>query len=258
MIFSKQSMKKKILVIGCLVFFISFYFGITVYSNSSQDSDHDGLKDHEETTIYHTNPNNNDTDGDGYKDGVEIVNMYSPLTPKPLKLTQFDYDKDGLNDFWELAFKSSLSVQDTDGDSITDYDEVEAGTSPISVNQEKLEKKIVVSISEQKMYLLVNDIPYKVFAVSTGTDWTPTPIGTFTIDHKVENRISNKYNIEMPYWMAFKDDLYAVHELPFINGVREGEDHLGRKASHGCVRLGIENAEYVYNWTLIGTEIVIY
>jgi lipoprotein-anchoring transpeptidase ErfK/SrfK len=44
----------------------------------SMDSDHDGLSDYDEIYIYHTDPNNPDTDGDGYSDGLEVANGYDP------------------------------------------------------------------------------------------------------------------------------------------------------------------------------------
>jgi len=50
-------------------------------SNTSEyDWDEDGLTKEEEFT-YHTNPSLRDTDFDGYPDGVEIQNGYSPIIP---------------------------------------------------------------------------------------------------------------------------------------------------------------------------------
>ena len=50
------------------------------YSGATRktDSDKDGVADETEKKIG-TNPNKADTDGDGYKDGLEILNNYSPL-----------------------------------------------------------------------------------------------------------------------------------------------------------------------------------
>ncbi|MEI7451572.1 MAG: thrombospondin type 3 repeat-containing protein [Candidatus Falkowbacteria bacterium] len=42
------------------------------------DSDHDGLSNYDEICIYNTNPNNADTDGDGYDDGAEVKGGYNP------------------------------------------------------------------------------------------------------------------------------------------------------------------------------------
>jgi len=48
-------------------------------TNHLVDTDNDGLSDYEEINIYGTDYNNPDTDGDGYFDGLEIKNNYSPL-----------------------------------------------------------------------------------------------------------------------------------------------------------------------------------
>ncbi len=61
----------------------------------------------------------------------------------------------------------------------------------------------------------------------------------------------------MPFWMNFYRG-YGIHELPYWpNGYREGEDHLGMPVSHGCVRLGIGNAEKLFNWAEIGIPVYI-
>lgn len=55
------------------------------------DSDHDGLTDHDEQQVYHTNVSNPDTDGDGLPDGVEVLTFGSdPLAP--------DTSQDGYTD----------------------------------------------------------------------------------------------------------------------------------------------------------------
>lgn len=52
--------------------------GSLLLVNQSLDSDSDGLTDAEETNIYHTNPNNPDTDADSFPDGQEVRNGYNP------------------------------------------------------------------------------------------------------------------------------------------------------------------------------------
>ena len=47
------------------------------------DSDADGLTGFEEL-VFNTNPDKEDSDRDGYKDGSEIVNLYSPITSNEL------------------------------------------------------------------------------------------------------------------------------------------------------------------------------
>ena len=44
-----------------------------------KDTDADGLTDEGEITVYHTDPKNPDTDGDGISDGQEVLNGTDPL-----------------------------------------------------------------------------------------------------------------------------------------------------------------------------------
>lgn len=48
------------------------------------DTDADGLTDREEVQVYRTDPLNIDSDGDGYNDGREVHNGYSPKGPGKL------------------------------------------------------------------------------------------------------------------------------------------------------------------------------
>jgi hypothetical protein len=49
-------------------------------SGASWDQDGDGLGDHEETYIFGTSPLSQDTDGDGWGDGIEITRGTNPLS----------------------------------------------------------------------------------------------------------------------------------------------------------------------------------
>ena len=49
------------------------------------DSDDDGLSDKDEINIWHTDPYNPDTDGDGYLDGDEVKSGYNPLGEGEIK-----------------------------------------------------------------------------------------------------------------------------------------------------------------------------
>lgn len=88
------------------------------------DSDQDRLADVQET-LSGTDPNNPDTDGDGLKDGDEVL-IY---TTDPRNR---DSDGDILSDFDEITiYKTNPNMNDTDGDRITDGLEVAQGTDPL-------------------------------------------------------------------------------------------------------------------------------
>lgn len=117
---------------------------------------------------------------------------------------------------------------------------------------------IDVSLSQQVMTLFENGVKVNEFLVSTGKVGMPTPTGQYAVQRKETNHWSNKYKLWMPYSMNFSGPYY-IHELPYWpNGYHEGESHLGRKVSHGCIRLGIGPAQYVFNWADIGTPIYIH
>jgi len=70
------------LIISSSAFFVFAQDNTSSGMSIFQDSDQDGLSNEEEK-LYGTNPNNSDTDGDGYSDGVEVKSGYDPLRPAP-------------------------------------------------------------------------------------------------------------------------------------------------------------------------------
>jgi len=119
-------------------------------------------------------------------------------------------------------------------------------------------KYIEVNLSQQIMYLIEGNNQIGSYTVSTGAWDTPTPIGTRTISSKDAMAWSSKYGLYMPYWNDIGGG-YGIHELPeWPGGYKEGETHLGIPVSHGCIRLGVGSAEFVYNWAPIGTPVVIH
>jgi len=119
-------------------------------------------------------------------------------------------------------------------------------------------KYIEINLAKQTLYRFDGEQLVSAHQVSTGKWSTPTPIGEFNINNKIGRAYSRRYNLYMPYWMSFIGGKYGIHELPeFANGRKEGEGHLGTPVSHGCIRLGVEEAQQVYDWVEVGTPVVI-
>jgi len=123
----------------------------------------------------------------------------------------------------------------------------------------KTGKYIDIDVSSQRLTIFLNGKSNGSYLVSSGSASYPTPYGVFKVNNKSLNAFSPKYNLYMPYWMAFVDSLYGIHELPeYANGYKEGQEYLGQAVSHGCVRLGVGAAARVYNWTPVGTTVIVH
>ncbi len=91
--------------------YIEEILGMNIYSS---DSDEDGLSDYVEICYTGTDPIYKDTDQDGIEDGKE------------------DADQDGFTNLEELSLQTDLSRADTDGDLLSDYEEVKVyKTNPL-------------------------------------------------------------------------------------------------------------------------------
>ena len=104
-------------------------------------------------------------------------------------------------------------------------------------------------------------IPVKRFACSVGLPSTPTPKGTFYT--------SNKYR-----WHTLMGPSYGQYCTRIVNGILfhsvagrnmtsynlKASDYnkLGSPASHGCVRLCVRDAKWIYDNCNSGTKVVIY
>jgi lipoprotein-anchoring transpeptidase ErfK/SrfK len=101
-----------------------------------------------------------------------------------------------------------------------------------------------VSIGQQRMDVVINrgDGTKQTYSwkVSTGRKGYDTPPGKFRPDYLDAMHHSTKYeNAPMPYSVFFNQGI-AVHGTTEVR-------HLGRPASHGCVRLETANAELFFN-----------
>lgn len=123
-------------------------------------------------------------------------------------------------------------------------------------------KRIVVSISHQRMRVYENGALRYDWVTSTGISDSPTQPGVFQVLEKVENAYASRWNLWMPHFMAVYragPDFYnGIHALPILNGGGQlWAGYLGRPVSYGCIVLGVEEAATLYQWAEVGTTVVI-
>lgn len=169
-----------------------------------------------------------------------------------------DTDRDGLVDIQEVQFKTNPNHPDSDGDGFVDGLEIKQGFDPLSRETKKLTKTILIDTSKQELYQQLDGVTIRTHTVSTGKPSMPTRKGEYVIGNKSKRAWSKTYGLWMPYWLGIKGTRMGIHELPeWPSGYKEGAAHLGKPVSHGCIRLGISAAQIVYDWTDIGTKVVI-
>ncbi len=110
--------------------FLTVGLGISYsFPEPDSDPDFDGLSTRAERSIHRTDPHNADTDGDGLRDGDELVRGTDPRAA--------DTDGDGLSDGEEvMRWATNALARDTDGDGLGDLEEVVHGTSPLSTDSD--------------------------------------------------------------------------------------------------------------------------
>lgn len=235
-------------------------------ANGLPDADNDGVPDQDEVNIFHTDPNNPDSDNDGFKDRDEIINGYNALVPmeKDPKyhnlLKKKDTDSDGVSDYDEIfIYLTDPQIADTDSDGFTDSEEIKSGFDPLDSKNKNKAKYIKIDLKSQTLsYYLGKSKAINTYKISSGKRSMPTPSGKFVIGNKSRKAWSKTYGLWMPYWLGLRGQNFGLHELPYWpNGYREGESHLGTPVSHGCVRLGIGPAKTLFDWTEVGTPVII-
>lgn len=145
-------------------------------------------------------------------------------------------------------------------------------------------KSVMVDLSEQKATLKLGEYVVREFFVSSGARKTPTPVGTWKILFKQQARIGGASpHYIMPKWQAIRPDGYGFHALPVLGNASlrsriralgpdvevptewftndafwsEALDHIGTPRSHGCVRFLPDDAAYTYDFTDVGTPVIV-
>jgi lipoprotein-anchoring transpeptidase ErfK/SrfK len=123
------------------------------------------------------------------------------------------------------------------------------------------QKRIVIYISQQHLYAYEGDVLVYSFVASTGMN-NSTRVGTFSVLDKIPNAYGATWNIWMPNWLGIYYSGYlenGIHALPILsNGNRLWAGYLGRPISYGCIVLGVEESQLLYDWAEIGTVVEIW
>ena len=125
----------------------------------------------------------------------------------------------------------------------------------ITVNRAKCQV-MVYAKSETGKY----DIPVKTFVCSVGMPGTPTPTGTFTTPakyrwHTLMGPSYGQYCTRIVGGVLFHS--VAGSNMTSHNLSAGNYNMLGQPASHGCVRLCVRDAKWIYDNCALGTTVTI-
>jgi hypothetical protein len=120
-------------------------------------------------------------------------------------------------------------------------------------------RRIDVDLSAQRLIAYEGDTPVYHAPVATGKDGFNTPTGSYAI--------YSKYPIETMTGSGGGETWY-VPDIPFVQYVVGGvalhgtywHDQWGTgfRLSHGCINLNIDDAEWLYEWADVGTQVDIH
>ena len=97
--------------------------------------------------------------------------------------------------------------------------------------------------------------PVKEWSCCSGAPRTPTVLGQFTVTGK---GYSFGRGYTCYYYTQFYGD-YLFHSILYNQGTFKVQDgSMGVRVSHGCIRLALENAKWIYDYIPYGTKVVTY
>lgn len=124
------------------------------------------------------------------------------------------------------------------------------------------QKRIVVSLGQQKMWVYENDALKWEWPLSTGISSSPTAPGVFQIQTHEPNAYASNWNLWMPYFMGIyrpvptSDFMNGFHGFPTRNGstlLWTGD--LGHPVTYGCILISTANATALYEWAEEGVVV---
>ncbi len=117
----------------------------------------------------------------------------------------------------------------------------------ITDNPEYEDIRILIDISEKRLYLMNGNDLVKIYPVATGKLDTPTPIGTWKVVHKA--KWGGGFGTR---WMGLNVPwgTYGIHGTNKPNSI-------GSNASAGCVRMNNTDVEDLYKYVKHNTTVVI-
>ena len=153
-------------------------------------------------------------------------------------------------------YHTNPNSSDTDNDGFSDGEEVKFNFDPNRAVNDRLEKRIEVSLKDQALTYFLGPYSIKAIKISSGIKKGSTPVGIFKVLQKkplVTYKGSNYFFPNTRWNMMFaKTKLGNL----YIHGAY-WHNKFGQPMSHGCINVSYNDMENLYNWTDEDTKIII-
>lgn len=148
--------------------------------------------------------------------------------------------KEKVGGYYHIVFKKYGSSTDEDG-----Y--VAAGMiKTVKVNKQYM---VYVDKAKQKITIYNSSGVVKEIPCSTGTVYTETPQGRYLIGGRGNYFITEAGNVKCFYWVRFNNNYLFHSVLCDLSGniIQSEAKKIGSKASHGCIRMPLDQAKWFYD-----------
>jgi N-acetylmuramoyl-L-alanine amidase len=111
----------------------------------------------------------------------------------------------------------------------------------------RLPRALEIDLARQVLLVVLNGVVLRAVHASTGSSRFATPDGHFTVIRRARMSWSRLYHVWLPYALYFHRG-WAIHAFRIVPD---------QPASHGCIRIPIEDARLVYEASPLGTPVLI-
>lgn len=189
--------------------------------------------------------------GDMDNDGLdEVVASIAAKGGPQIKIFEA-YGKEINSGFFvfEQDFIGGVNIAVTNLDKDNKQEIIIAPNKPKAEGRTDVERYVMVDISEQRLYAYREGYLENSFLISSGKTG-PTPRGSFNVQRKIYSHLYSGPGYYLP------NTLYNMQFTPhyYLHGAY-WHNNFGHPMSHGCVNISYANAEWLYNWTSVGTPV---
>jgi len=132
-----------------------------------------------------------------------------------------------------------------------------AAAEALAQEAQPMARRILVSLPDCKLALLEGDHIVKIYPVAVGTAATPSPSGSFTVVERVTRPAWYQPGKVVPpgqrnplgtRWIGLSIKGYGIHGT-------SNPRSIGRRASHGCIRLRNVDVEELFELIAVGDTV---